>query len=561
MHGASTPGLVARRSYPRHVRPLYWETDAERMMEPMTETTRAATTREPAPDARSATPPRRAAVAGLVAGALGLATSELVAGIISGAPSLAVAVGGVVIALQPPGAKQLMVDLFGEADKLVLNVAVVLVALAIAAVLGVVSARRFWMGALGFGAVAAAGAASALLDPLVEPAFAVLTAVASGGVTLVALARLLSLARPFQAPGAEMPDWERRRFLGTSLAVAGVAATGGVVGRILLAGQREITPPEVVSVPSPVNPLPSLPAGSQLSVPGLTPLVVPNDRFYRIDTSLLIPRLDARTWRLRVRGMVEREVELAYEELLALPLYQQYVTIACVSNEVGGRLVGNALWTGVRLRQVLDMAGVLPGATQIVGRAFDGWTAGFPTEWIRDRDREALIAVSMNGQPLPPRHGFPARLIVPGLYGYVSATKWLTEIELNRFEEFDAYWVPLGWAKEAPVKTQSRIDVPRRGEEVARGEVAVAGVAWAPDRGVSRVEVQVDDEGWQDADIATPISDATWVQWLFRWEANPGQHRLRVRATDGDGEVQTAEVSRPDPDGATGHHTIEVAVA
>ncbi|MEP6808445.1 MAG: molybdopterin-dependent oxidoreductase, partial [Chloroflexota bacterium] len=236
------------------------------------------------------------------------------------------------------------------------------------------------------------------------------------------------------------------------------------------------------------------------------------------------------------------------------------VTIACVSNEVGGNLVGNALWKGVRLHELLDRAGVQAGASQVVGHSFDGWTAGFPTAWLDKADREALVAVAMNGDPLPPEHGFPARLIVPGLYGYVSATKWLTKIGLTTLEQFDGYWVPLGWAKEAPILTQSRIDVPQRGQSVNGGKVAVAGVAWAPDRGISAVEVQVDDAPWAAAELSTPISDATWVQWLFRWDAPPGNHVLSVRATDGAGVVQTADVTRPAPDGARGHHTINVSV-
>jgi DMSO/TMAO reductase YedYZ molybdopterin-dependent catalytic subunit len=209
---------------------------------------------------------------------------------------------------------------------------------------------------------------------------------------------------------------------------------------------------------------------------------------------------------------------------------------------------------------VLDRAGVQAGATQVVGRSFDGWTAGFPTAWLDNPEREALLAVAMNGETLPPAHGFPARLIVPGLYGYVSATKWLTEIEMTTLEAFDAYWVPLGWAKEAPILTQSRIDVPRRGSSLAPGQVAVAGVAWAPDRGISAVEVQVDDGEWRAAEVSAPISGATWVQWLYRWDATAGDHRLTVRATDGTGEVQTDRVTRPPPDGARGHHSIDVRV-
>jgi hypothetical protein len=266
-------------------------------------------------------------------------------------------------------------------------------------------------------------------------------------------------------------------------------------------------------------------------------------------------------WRLTVRGMVDRTIELTYAELGALPLLEQYITIACVSNTVGGDLVGNALWTGVRLRDVLSMAGIQPGATQIVGRSADGWTAGFPTEHALDPAREPMIALLMNRQPLPVEHGYPARLIVPGLFGYVSATKWLTEIELTTLEAFDGYWIPLGWAKEGPILTQSRIDVPRHGDEVRAGEVTIAGVAWAPDRGVSKVEISIDGAPWQACTTSQPISAATWLQWLNRVTLAPGRHDIEVRATDGTGAVQTAETSPPAPDGARGHHNIQVTAS
>jgi DMSO/TMAO reductase YedYZ molybdopterin-dependent catalytic subunit len=335
--------------------------------------------------------------------------------------------------------------------------------------------------------------------------------------------------------------------------------TSGLIGRTLL-NQRAVAVAEVPPIPAPSATAAPLPAGAELVVDGITPLVVPNRDFYRIDTSLLTPRLDATTWSLEVNGMVDRPYTITYDELLAMPLVEQYVTIACVSNKVGGDLVGNALWRGVPLRAVLDRAGVQEGATQVVGRAFDGWTAGFPTAWLDVADREALVAVAMNGEPLPPEHGYPARLIVPGLYGYVSATKWLTNLELTTLEAFNGYWVPLGWAKEAPILTQSRIDVPGFGDSLSAGTQPVAGVAWAPDRGVAAVEVQVDDGPWSPAELSSPISDATWVQWLFRWDASAGDHTLRVRATDGTGEVQTAEETDPAPNGARGYHTIQVSV-
>jgi DMSO/TMAO reductase YedYZ molybdopterin-dependent catalytic subunit len=318
-----------------------------------------------------------------------------------------------------------------------------------------------------------------------------------------------------------------------------------------------------VAIPQAVDPAGTLPPDASIDLPGITPVVMPNDRFYRIDTALITPSVDLPTWTVRVFGMVDKEVSLTFDQLVRMPLIERYVTISCVSNEVGGDLVGNAKWTGVRLVDVLALAGVQAGATQVVPRSVDGWTAGFPTAWLHDpaHPRDAMIAVKMNDVPLPVEHGYPARLIVPGLYGYVSATKWLKELELTTLEAFDAYWVPRGWAKEAPILTQSRIDLPRAGARAAAGPVAVGGVAWAPDRGISRVELSVDGGDWQAATLATEISASTWVLWKWTWQATPGDHVLEVRATDGTGTVQTADPTAPNPDGARGHHRINVSVA
>jgi DMSO/TMAO reductase YedYZ molybdopterin-dependent catalytic subunit len=401
---------------------------------------------------------------------------------------------------------------------------------------------------------------AAIRDPLFDPLLAAIMAAFSVGISVITLPWLLRMAAPRTAEAARMLDFDRRRFLGTSVALAGAAVTSGVIGRVLLE-RRATAAAAVPDVPAAGATAAPLPTGAELPVEGISPLVTSNRYFYRIDTTLLTPRLDASKWSLSVSGMVDHPFTIDYQELLAMPLVEQYVTIACVSNEVGGDLVGNALWRGARLRDLLDRAGVQAGATQVVGRSRDtDFTAGFPTAWLDAPDREALVAVAMNGEPLPPEHGYPARLIVPGLFGYVSATKWLTDIELTTLEAFDGYWVPLGWAKEAPILTQSRIDVPRNGSSLPVGVQPVAGVAWAPDRGVSAVEVQIDDGPWEQAEVSTPISDATWVQWLYRWQAAPGTHTLRVRATDGDGEVQTEQVTRPPPDGARGHHTIRVSI-
>ena len=357
-----------------------------------------------------------------------------------------------------------------------------------------------------------------------------------------------------------MPNWSRRAFVIRAGGVGVAAVVAGIAGRQLLERQRVAPVGSGPPIPPASVTVPALTPDEDLSttVANLTPIVMPNDRFYRIDTALLTPSVSTDGWTLRIHGLVDRETTLTWAQLVALPMFEQYVTIACVSNEVGDKLVGNAKWTGVRLRQVLDIAGVQSNATQLVGRSVDGFTAGMPTAWVMDPAREPMIALKMNDVALPPVHGYPARLIVPGLYGYVSATKWLTELELTTLEAFNGYWVPLGWAKEAPILTQSRIDTPRGG--VKSGTVPIAGIAWAPDRGVSRVEVAIDGV-WRDARLSKPISDATWVQWVTDWTTTPGQHTIMVRATDGKGVVQEEQRSAPAPDGARGWHTIGVDVS
>jgi len=501
-----------------------------------------------------------AALAGAAAAALGIGVSEAIAGVLSGATSLVDAIGQVVIDLQPAGAKDVVVQLFGINDKLALEIVVTLAALALGALFGAVAARRFEVGALGFGAFGALGFMAGVAQPLASPALVAVEAAAATGVAIQTLSWLLGrLRRPGTARGpAAISDPVRRSFLLRTGAVGIGALAAGAFGRAALETGRA-TPTPSTPLPPASDVVPPLAAGVDLAptTPGLTPIVIPNDRFYRIDTALLVPSLDTRTWQLRIHGLVERETTLDWDQLISLPQFEQYCTIACVSNEVGGDLVGNAKWTGVRLREVLDIAGPTASASQLVGRSVDGWTAGMPMSWVMDPAREPMIAVQMNDEPLPRAHGYPARLIVPGLYGYVSATKWLSELELTTWESYDGYWVPLGWSKEAPILTQSRIDTPRG--SVAAGPVPIAGVAWAPDRGISKVEVGIDDT-WHEAELSAPISDATWVQWVLPWDATAGQHRIAVRATDNNGTLQEEIYSRPAPDGARGWHTISVQV-
>ncbi len=501
------------------------------------------------------------AFAGAVSVGAALAIGELLAGFLT-APSPLLAVARFIVDVQPPGAKELMVALFGEADKAVFQVFMVLVALAIGAILGRIAPTRPDVATAVIALFAGAGFAASLRDVASAPVVSAGIAEIEAFAGILVLRRLVGLASKPADHGAGMPDWRRRSLLQAGGAIAVGSVLAGGVGRLLL--ERPRTPAVPGDIPA--APIPAtLPPGADLATTdltsgGLAPIVVPNDKFYRIDTALIVPTVDRASWRLKVTGLVDREVELTYDELVALPIVEQYVTIACVSNEVGGGLVGNAKWTGVPLRTVLEMAGVQPSADQLVGRSADDFTAGMPLEWVMDESRLPMIAVGMNGEPLPPLHGYPARLIIPGLYGYVSATKWLTELQLTRFDQFQGFWIPRGWAARAPILTQSRIDVPRRGANLAAGRVAVAGVAWAPDRGVRGVEVKVDDGPWAAASISSPISAATWVQWLYQWDATPGQHLLEVRAIDGTGDVQTDQRSSPAPDGARGHHSIPVNV-
>jgi DMSO/TMAO reductase YedYZ molybdopterin-dependent catalytic subunit len=504
----------------------------------------------------------RLSFAGVVAVGAALAIGELVSGVLPDVPSALLAVARFIVDIQPPGAKEVVVALFGESDKVAFQIFIVLVALAVGAWIGRLAPKHPDLAAGVIALFAAAGFAASLREPAAAPVLSAVAAAAQaiGGIWL--LNRLVAIALAEGRTANGMPDWTRRSLIRTGGAIAVGSVFAGAVGRYLLERQRApITAGGIPAAPRPAE----LPSGADiattdLTTEGLTPIVVPNGDFYRIDTAFIPPTVDRATWSLRIHGLVDHEVTLTYDELTALPIIEQFVTIACVSNEVGGNLVGNARWTGVRLRDVLAMAGVQSSADQLVGRSVDGFTAGMPVEWVMDPSREPLIAVGMNGDPLPRNHGFPARLIVPGLYGYVSATKWLSELELTRFDLFEAFWIPRGWAARAPILTQSRIDIPRFGQTIRAGRVPVAGVAWAPDRGIQGVEVKIGDAEWARARTSAPISKATWVQWLYDWEATPGTYAIEVRAIDGTGEVQTDAHSNPAPDGARGHHRFSVTV-
>jgi DMSO/TMAO reductase YedYZ molybdopterin-dependent catalytic subunit len=496
---------------------------------------------------------RIGSLVGVLAAAVGLGVAELVAGAIPTGRSPVVAVADRVIELGPPSWERAVIRALGTADKPVL----VLVVLVLTAVLGA-AAGAFPRAALPIVVVVAAAGALAALAAEDASWVHALPEVAGG----VAAAFTLRSMQRAVTDGTDSPlapaAADRRRLLVAGTAAGSVAAIAATTGRLLQGRVNATGSRRAVVLPRPTNPLPPAPAGADLGVPGVSPWVTPNRDFYRIDTALLVPQVETEGWTLRIDGMVAHPVELTYEQLLSKRIVEADVTLMCVSNEVGGDLIGNARWLGVPLADLLEEAGPSANADQIVGRSVDGFTTGFPLRAALD-GRDALVAVGMNGEPLPLRHGFPARIVVAGLYGYVSATKWLRRIEVTRFDAYDPYWIERGWSREGPVKVGSRIDTPR--SRASAGTIPVGGVAWAQGRGVDRVEVRVDDGNWHDARLGAAAGNDTWRQWRWDWDARRGDHSLSVRATTVDGERQTEQKALPFPDGATGWHTIDVRVA
>jgi DMSO/TMAO reductase YedYZ molybdopterin-dependent catalytic subunit len=496
------------------------------------------------------------AVVGLAAGAVALGIAELVASLGSSTRSPILDVGDRVIDLVPPWLKDVAIDLFGTNDKLALLIGIAALLAGYSALVGLVAMRRsLWLGVAGIGVFAALGATAALVSG--RGAIAVLPSIIgalAGAVTLRSLHHLWFAPSPLTA-GSEVSEARRRLILGlgASFVAVGLAAGGGR----LLTGPAVASTGAARSLPRVRAALPPIQAGAEFGVPGLSPFITPNDEFYRIDTALSVPRVSAGEFSLRIFGMVDRELVLSYDDLLARPQIESDITLTCVSNEVGGQLVGNARWQGVRLDELLREVGVDPAADQVVGRSVDNYTCGFPVGVAMD-GRDAMVAIGMNGEPLPLVHGFPARLVVPGLYGYVSATKWLREIEITTFAAFDHYWARREWSAQAPIKTQSRIDTPGPLDRIDAGPGVIAGVAWAQTRGISKVEVRIDEGEWQEAELAAEIANTTWRQWRLRWEPAPGRHTITCRATDSTGAVQVEERATPMPDGATGWHSIVV---
>ncbi|WP_323374100.1 molybdopterin-dependent oxidoreductase [Plantactinospora alkalitolerans] len=552
---------------------------------------------------RSTAPRGFGALAGVAAAAVAIGAAEAVAVLTGSRSAPLIAVGGAVVDLAPGPLKQFATDVFYVYDKIALLIGTAVLLGGFAVLVGLVAVRSLRLGLAGIGLFGVLGVAAALTRPGAGPAAALPSLIGAGlaawllqlllagplGPALVgpALSGSADTAPPSGRVDTAPPSGRvdetpsapesgpvgtpvapvagpvdpvaRRRFLTGVGAALGVAAVAGFGGRWLSTRRGVSAARAAIELPAPISPARPLPAGAELTVPQLAPYVTPNRDFYRIDTALVVPQVDPEQWRLRIHGRVRNPITLSYADLLARPMIERHITLACVSNEVGGELIGNARWLGVPLGPLLAEAGPLAGADQVVGRSVDGWTCGSPTTVLTD-GRDAMLAVGMNGVPLPIEHGFPVRVVVPGLYGYVSACKWVVELELTSFADFDAYWVPRGWAAQGPIKTQSRIDTPRARRTLAAGPVTVAGVAWAQHVGIQRVEVRVDDGQWQPATLAPAVSADTWVQWSWQWAATSGEHTLRVRATDATGAVQTGQARRIDPDGATGWHAVPVTV-
>ncbi|MEI5101765.1 molybdopterin-dependent oxidoreductase [Streptomyces sp. PmtG] len=519
--------------------------------------------------------PRRAwsalaagALSGATAGLAALAVAELVSAAVRPEAGPVVAVGGAAIDRAPAPVKDWAIRAFGANDKLVLQWGILAVLAVLAIALGVLAVRRRTAGSVGVLLFGVVGAWAATTRPDSTGAADALPSVVGAVAGAVLLHWLIGLATSERTPGAgNAGRWDRRRFLTATTAAALASVGAGVLGRSLNSarGKDAIASRERIRLPAPASAAPAVPRGARLRVADISAFFTPNKDFYRVDTALVVPKVDADTWRLRIHGKgVRRPVTVTFDDLLRRPLIARDITLTCVSNEVGGPYVGNARWLGVHLGDLLAECGVEPPARggpadQLVARSVDGMTIGTPVDDVMD-GRDALLALGMNGEPLPFDHGFPVRMLVPGLYGYVSACKWLKDLELTTFDAYDPYWVKRDWAREAPVKTQARIDTPRPFARPEAGTVMIAGVAWAQHRGIGKVEVRVDDGRWQRADLAAEDTRDTWRQWSLPWRASRGGHTLTVRATDRTGEVQTGKRTRPMPNGASGHHSVVITV-
>ncbi|CAN7189057.1 molybdopterin-dependent oxidoreductase [Microbacterium maritypicum] len=518
-----------------------------------------------------------AALAGVIGGGVFLATAELFALLFARAASPILAVGGFVIDIVPQPFKEFAIATFGEYDKIALLAGLGLAVVIASAIAGILQFVRPPLGVIALVIAGALSTAAIVTRAAVAP-LAFLPPVLGtvvGSLVLVLLCRRLrgwrdsvvgveserksdtstagdEILRADDEGESVRPGIDRRRFF-VLAALAGASAL--VVGITARTVSMAVSSVEAIrgalKLPSPKTTV-TVPQGAELDIPGLSKLFTPNKDFYRVDTALTVPSIDPDTWRLVIDGMVDQRVEMSFQDILDMGLDEYAITLTCVSNEVGGELVGNAKWLGVPLRDVLKKAGVKSGADMVLSRSVDGYTASTPLSALTDDDLDAILAVGMNGEPLPLEHGFPVRMVVPGLYGYVSATKWLTELKVTTFAQDEAYWTPRGYSAEAPIKFASRVDTPKIGEAVDAGKIPIAGVAWAQSVGIERVEVSIDDGDWMPATLSTPINDDTWVQWFMEWDATPGTHYVAVRAINKNGDLQIQERAPIAPNGSSG---------
>jgi len=567
----------------------------------------------------------RGLIAGLLTGAVAVGVAQLVAGMTGPDGSPVVAVGRLSIDFTPPPVKNFAITAFGSHDKLVLVSGILVVLAIFAAWIGAAAVRRLSRGLEGLAVFAVIGliAATTRPDSSAADVLPTLAGAAAGAIALYYLARAARLAQAVgpvtatqqaaagapagpgqpatagapagpdsrgglagpadraagaRAGGGEMsapprpplppgrgspalpPEPERRRFLAISAAAAGTAAVAGLGGRLLSERSSVAHAQAALRVPAPARPAPPLPPGTDFKIPGLSSFITPNKTFYRVDTAIVLPEVPPASWSLRIHGMVRQEMVVSFKELLRRPLTEAYITLCCVSNNVGGPYIGNARWLGASLASLLRQAGVRAGADQLLCTSADGFTSGTPVQTVLD-GRDAMLAVAMNGAALPVEHGFPVRMVVPGLYGYVSACKWITDIEVTTFTASHAYWTSRGWDQQAPIKTESRIDIPTGRNPLKPGRIAVAGVAWAQHKGIAAVQARVDNGPWREARLAAVPGLDTWRQWVWEWNAAPGPHLIQARATDKTGYTQTPAEAPPEPNGATGYPAVSVVVS
>ena len=559
--------------------------------------------------------PLRGALAGLLAGAVAVSVGQFVASLGAQNSSPVIAVGDAAVGLAPPPVKDFAITAFGSDDKLALLTGIYVLLCLYAIVIGLLGLRRLAYGLAGLAAFTVIGLVAAGTRPGSSASWLVptLAAAAVSAVTLVMLlrnipgrARATAAVRPpaarpaadettarEPAPGeastaetsttepaaaerdpldwtpataaaaplapARSPDQQRRWFLRTSFGAAAVTVVGGLVARELAERGAVTQAIKSLRLPRPAVTTAPLPPGTDFHIPGLSPFVTPNPAFYLVDVELVLPQVPPDSWSLHIHGMVDREIEITFDELLRRPLGEAWVTLCCVSNPVDGPYISNAKWLGASLASLIREARPRAGADQILSTSVDGYTSGTPVQAVLDTP-DAMLAVGMNGQALPVAHGFPARMVVPGLYGYVSATKWVTDLKLTTFASETAYWAQRGWSQQAPIKTESRIDVPNGSKTLKTGRTPVAGVAWAQNRGIAAVQVRVDRGLWHEAKLAAVPGIDTWRQWVWEWDATPGSHLIEARATDETGYTQTAVEASTVPNGASGYPQVTVTV-